>query len=530
MKFFNTAGPVDCDIHYCISPLERLGLDDILMLIAQRKYFVLHAPRQTGKTSCLLALMKYLNEAGQYRALYANVEGAQAMREDVAPAMRLIVQTIALRAQAMLGDPDAKPLSDSILAATEPGGALEAFLTAWCQQSDKPTILFLDEVDSLVGDTLISLLRQVRAGYDKRPDLFPQSIILCGVRDVRDYRIHSDTEKAIITGGSAYNIKAKSLRLGDLSRDEMERLYAQHTAETGQAFTADALDAAWEISCGQPWVVNALAYEACFEMKENRDRSRVIAGETMRQAKEELVLRRETHLDQLADKLREPRVRRVIQPILEGDTLDETALGDDLQYVLDLGLIRRGQEGPQIANGIYREVIPRELTYITQLNFEATFRQAWYVRPDGRLDMVKLLGAFQEFFREHSEHWVERFDYKEAGPHLLLQAFLQRIVNGGGRVEREYGLGRRRTDLLVVWPVVTTGEVQKAVVELKVLHESLERTTREGLAQTVEYVDRCGAEEAHLVIFDRTPGKPWEEKLFRREETHAGRAITVWGM
>jgi hypothetical protein len=196
--------------------------------------------------------------------------------------------------------------------------------------------------------------------------------------------------------------------------------------------------------------------------------------------------------------------------------------------VIDLGLIRRGEVGLQIANLIYREVIPRELSFIVQLDFESTFQPIWYVLPDGRLDMSKLLAAFQEFFREHSEHWVERFDYKEAGPQLLLQAFLQRIVNQGGRVEREYGLGRRRTDLLVIWSY--PGGVQKTVIETKVLYRSLERTLSEGLTQTWAYMDRCGSPEGHLVIFDRTGGKPWEEKIFRRTETYQGTPITVWGM
>jgi hypothetical protein len=123
---------------------------------------------------------------------------------------------------------------------------------------------------------------------------------------------------------------------------------------------------------------------------------------------------------------------------------------------------------------------------------------------------------------------VERFEYKEAGPHLLLQAFLQRIVNSGGRVEREYGLGRKRTDLLVIWPY--PGGVQKVVIELKILYGSLEKTLAEGLEQTWAYLDRSGAEEGHLVIFDREPGKSWEEKIFRREEAYRGRGITVWGM
>jgi len=308
----------------------------------------------------------------------------------------------------------------------------------------------------------------------------------------------------------------------------VERLLLQHTAETGQAFEPDALATVWHLTQGQPWLVNALAYETTFTMRAGRDRSRPITAEMIQQAKENLILRGETHLDQLTDKLREPRVRRVIEALLIGrDALVELP-DDDLQYVADLGLIRR-KPNVTISNPIYREIIPRALTSVTQdVIVQDT---AWYVRPDGRLDLSKLLAAFQQFFREHSESWVERFDYKEAGPQLLLQAFLQRIVNGGGRVEREYGLGRKRTDLLVLWPLGDDmRQAQRGVIELKVLYKSLAATLAEGVAQTWAYADRCGAQEAHLVIFDRTPGKPWEEKIFRREEVFQDRLIAVWGM
>ena len=154
---------------------------------------------------------------------------------------------------------------------------------------------------------------------------------------------------------------------------------------------------------------------------------------------------------------------------------------------------------------------------------------AWYVHADDRLDMVKLLSAFQTFFREHSEHWVRHFEYQEAGPQLLLQAFLQRIVNSGGRIEREYGLGRMRTDLLIVWP---QGErTRQFVIECKVLHKSLEQTIAEGLAQTAEYMDRCAAEAGHLVIFDRRAGRRWEDKVFREcRMSDRGVEIDLWGM
>jgi len=503
MRFFNTAGPVNMKDHYCLSPLERFDLDEILFLIEQKKYFVLHAPRQTGKTTCLLAMMDYLNKEDKYRCLYFNVEIAQAAREDVKEGMRAILNQMASWARTSLGDRFVKEIWPEVLEESGENAALGEVLTLWVEQSPKPLVLLIDEIDALVGDTLISVLRQLRAGYTQRPALF-------------------------ITGGSAFNIKAKSLRLGDFSKEEVFALFRQHTEETGQAFDYEALDLVWYLTQGQPWLSNALGYEVCFETKEARNRSAPITVEMIEQAKENIILRRETHIDQLVDKLQEERVRRVISPILRGDSLDRMVSQDDIQYVLDLGLVSRTEEGLQVSNRIYREIIPRELSFITQLNLESTIRPAWYVGPDGRLDMESLLSAFQEFFREHSEHWVERFQYKEAGPQLLLQAFLQRIVNTGGRVEREYGLGRMRTDLLVVWRY--DGGIQKFVIELKILHKSLERTVAEGLEQTSAYMDRCGADEGHLVIFDRSKEKNWDEKIFQREEEYQGRMIKVWGM
>lgn len=527
MRFFNTAGPVDPGKHYCLPPLDRLALDEVLPLIEQEKYFVLHAPRQTGKTSCLLALMAHLNGSGHYRCVYCNVEGGQAARENVAAAMQAILSELVSRAELYLQDDWLRGLWKTVLVESGPYAALNEILTRWAVHSAQPLVLLIDEIDALIGDTLISVLRQLRSGYDKRPAAFPQSIILCGVRDVRDYRIHSSTEQAVITGGSAFNIKAKSLRLGDFNQEEMAALYGQHTIETGQVFQPEALDCLWNLSQGQPWLVNALGYETCFEMKAGRDRSQPITAALVEEAKENLILRRQTHLDQLADKLREDRVKRVIEPLLAGDDLAESFRPDDVGYLVDLGLIKQEFGQPiRIANPIYQEVIPRELGWDIQSGMSQ--QTAWYVNSTGRLELSKLLTAFQAFFREHSEHWVERFQYREAGPQLLLQAFLQRIVNGGGRIEREYGLGRMRTDLLILWN--HAGGVQKAVIELKLLHKSLAKTLEIGLEQTLAYLDRCGAEEGHLVVFDRTPGKPWDDKLFQLQETVRGREIQVWGM
>ncbi|MCG5526670.1 ATP-binding protein, partial [Ectothiorhodospira haloalkaliphila] len=154
---------------------------------------------------------------------------------------------------------------------------------------------------------------------------------------------------------------------------------------------------------------------------------------------------------QLTDKLREPRVQGVMRALLSGQDEDLQGISpDDQQYVEDLGLIETRPQ-VRISNRIYREVIPRDLTWIMQTRIPNQ-EQEWYVTSVGHLDMRKLLRAFQQFFREQADAWLERFDYKEAGPQLLMQAFLQRIVNGGGRISREYGLGRKRTDLFIEWP------------------------------------------------------------------------------
>ena len=527
MRFFNTAGPVKPEIHYCIPPLERFSLTDVMLLIAQQKYFVLHAPRQVGKTSYLLALVEHLNRTGGYRAAYCNFEIGQSARNDVEAAMPALLGAVASGAEIYANDSFPRSIRQQCWQDEGPHGALTALLMRWTQQSDKPLVLMIDEIDALVGDTLIAVLRQLRAGYTQRPEAFPQSIILCGVRDVRDYRIHTGDGKEIITGGSAFNIKAESLRMGDFDKTEVFSLLRQHTAETGQEFTAEALELVWQLSLGQPWLVNALGYEACFRIVEGRDRSQPITAVLIEQAKENLILRRETHLDQLTDKLREARVRRVVEPILSVTDEPVQLRPEDVEYVVDLGLIRRAPNGGlTIANPIYQEVIPRELAYGTQMGISQ--EGIWYVQPDGRLDMDRLLAAFQQFFRENSEAWLERFDYKEAGPQILMQAFLQRIVNGGGFIGREYALGRRRTDLLVRWQI--PGGEQRVAIELKVSQGDVERTIAAGLPQTWEYMDKCGAEAGHLVIFDRTPGKTWEEKIFRRVVEYQGAPIRVWGM
>ena len=542
MRFFNTEGPVRPDDHYGIPPLDRMDVDGLLGLIRAKRYFVLHAPRQTGKTSALITLRDLLNSGavGDFRCVDVDVEVAQVARDDVARGMRAILGILAENARE-LGDDYPGSVWQDVLASMGPEGALNVLLARWCQANPTPMVLLVDEIDSLVGDTLLSVLRQLRAGYQRRPEAFPQSVVLCGVRDIRDYRIRSSTGE-VIAGGSPFNVAAKSLRMGDFTEAETRALMAQHTEETGQRFSEAAVDSVWTQTCGQPWLVNALCAGACFDNKAGRDRSRAIEVDDVYAAREELILARRTHLDQLAHKLEEERVRRVVEPMLSGGEARHHAR--DLEYLRDLGLLAPDSP-PRIANPIYREVVPRELGYVLQDSLDIHTR--WYVDGDGRLNMTKLLSAFGTFFGEHAEHWLAQLGaYREAAPQLILQSYLHRVVNGGGRIEREYGLGRGRTDLLVLWPR-EAGQPsdlwERFVVECKVLRDtdrkSLARTVECGVKQTLGYMARCGAEEGHLVVMDRRSeerrrGEGAEERRDGEGEADGGgrrrnvRGVVVW--
>lgn len=520
MKFFNTEGPIRPDKHYFIP--HRLNWSEVFNLIEREKYFVLHAPRQSGKTTAIQETTRQLNAEGKYHAVYLNIESAQPARNNAKEALITIIESLRYAIEEYLGDEE-KTVAyfDEIVRQEAPPtlNALKLALTFWAKHSSKPIVLFIDEIDSLIGDSLLSVLRQIRSGYIDRPMSFPQSICLIGLRDVRDYKVWSEESGMYVSTSSPFNIKAKSLLLSNFTPEEVSELFGQHTKETGQVFETEAIDYAYYLTQGQPWLVNALAYEACFS--DVKDTSIPITKAVIDRAKNTLIKRRDTHLDSLIDKLRESRVRPIIDAIINSDTDTIDLDTDSVQYVRDLGLIKLHRM--EIANPIYQEIIPRELTQLTSEGLAERFViRPGYIHNDGTLDMTVLLEAFGEFYRENAAIWLEKFDYKESGPHLLLMAFLQRIINGGGTIWREYALGRGRVDLLIRW------QKQRIVLELKVKRHK--NTLNEGLEQTAKYMDVSHATEGHLLIFDRSIDTSWDQKFSHCSNTYHNHLIHVWTM
>jgi hypothetical protein len=468
-------------------------------LIDEGLYFVVHAPRQTGKTTTLKMLADELDGAGGRVALYVSCEAATVAGEDYGAAETQLLHVIR-KASNTRGYPESwLPPASWPLA---PAG-LQLFdgLSTWATQCPVPIVLLFDEIDTLVGRSLISVLRQLRQGFDQRPEGFPAAVVLCGLRDVRDYKAASGGDPSRIGGPSPFNIAVESLRMSDFSRDEVAILYDQHTAETGQEFTTEAIDRVFAYTAGQPWLVNALAREITVNMGVRPPTP--IIGRYVDEAKERLIAARTTHLDSLAAKLAEPRVRRVMEPLLSGG-LPETSdveYEDDLTYVRDLGLIGMGR--------------PRS-----------------FLMPDGRIDLDKLLREFVAFWREQGELMSTGKGYEEAGAQLVLLGYLYRVVNGGGWVDSEYGLGRRRVDVLIRKPYTGADgrpAVQREALELKVWADGDRDPVDAGLDQLDSYLASLGLETGVLVIFDRRRhAAPVAERgVFTGEVTAEGRKVVL---
>lgn len=487
-KWFNTAGPCQPDIHYMLSPLARLP--QLEQLIAQRGYFVIHAPRQTGKTTAMLALAQRLTASGNYTAILLSAEVGAAFPNNPGAAEQAILDAWQDDASFWLPpnlQPPAWPVS-------KPGRQIGAALSAWARQSPRPLVVFIDEIDALQDATLISILRQLRNGYPKRPSHFPHALALIGVRDVRDYKVASGGGNRLNTA-SPFNIKIESLTLNNFTQAEVAELYSQHTAATGQVFNPEALQRAFDLTQGQPWLINALARQMVEVLVP--DSKNVVEVGHVNAAKEILIQRQDTHLDSLASILREDRVRAVIEPMLAGQELGDIP-NDDRQFLVDLGLVVRPREGGLApANPIYREVLPRVLASGTQDSLPV-IRPSW-LTPEGMLDPEQLLQAFLSFWRQHGQPLLKSAPYHEIAPHLVMMAFLHRVVNGGGSLEREYAIGSDRMDLCLRY-----GEAILAM-ELKVWREGRPDPLTKGLEQLEGYLAGLGIETGWLVIFDQRP-------------------------
>jgi hypothetical protein len=537
-------------------------------------YFVLHAPRQSGKTTFLKSQVDKINSEGVYYALYCTLELIQG-ESDVSRAMDWITSVIKL-ALSVSNVEELTLLTNTFDTFTrnEPPIKIIYLFNSICSSLTKDLVVFFDEADCLAEGPLITFLRQIRVGYNNRQDgkktKFPRSMALVGMRDIRDYlsRIRPEAESHGVA--SPFNIKKDSLTLANFSLREIEVLYRQHAEATEfrQTFLDSALDRAWHWSEGQPWLVNALANEAVVKILK-KDYQTPVTGAHIDQAAENLIQRRDVHIDSLLERLKEPRVYRIMDSVFAGTVSSGLDHSDDRKYCLDLGLVVSDGNGClRPANSLYKEVMSRVITDQIQSAMDKLIDdrngfQAW-TEGEGaemRLKMNTLLEEFQKFWRQHSLSFplrVKQLDklnsesliselnlqdsfeenitnlktvilrirhllehkYDEAAYSFILMSFLQRLVNGGALVLREYAQGRRSVDLCIIF------NKRKYFLEMKIKGQ---KKLEDSLDQLAGYLNAAQEKEGWLVIFDPARNENWDKKLYYRQEIFNNIIIHIFG-
>ncbi|MBO0802916.1 MAG: ATP-binding protein [Nocardiopsaceae bacterium] len=521
MRYFNTQGECRPADHYMLPAAARLP--DARLWVRRQEYFLIHAPRQSGKTTSLTALASELTAEGEHVAVRFSCESGEPGPDDIGLTELRVLDAIRDEV-AGRGFPEEWLPPDPWPAAV-PGRLIVKGLRAWALKCPLPLVLFFDEIDALAVNSLNSVLRQIRDGYSGRPHAFPSSIAVCGMRHLRDYKLAAGGTAPVRSGrGSPFN-NAVTYRLANFTVPEVAALYAQHTAETGQEFTPDAIDLAYDSTQGQPWLVNAIGAEITDKMR--LPVSETITAAHVESATERLIEARAVHLDSLAARLVEPRVRKIIEPIVAGTFpgVADSVYNDDLSYVRDLGLV--APDDPiRIANPVYREVIARVLG--DGLTGLFTADPYSLTLPDGRLDVPRMLEEFTGFWLENGEWMTRGTGYNEAGAQIVFMAFLQRMINGDGFVDREFGIGTGRADLLVRRPY-GNGEVQREAFELKVWWTGKPDPLEEALPQFDKYLARLRLGAGTLIIFDRreNPAPVAERSGTEALTSPAGHAITL---
>ena len=514
MRTFTTEGPCDPARHYHLPAAPRFA--EGLGLVDEGAYFLVRAPRRTGKTTTLRALAAALTASGRYAALLSSAEIGEPLGDDLARAEGALLASIRLSAEHDL--PTAlrpPPFPDSA-----EGTRIWTALSSWARVCPRPLVLFFDGADALHGAALRTVLRQLEAGFPHRPAAFPWSIALAGARDFRldPFSAGDEPLRPGLTG--PFTIASFPEALPRFTEPEIRAFYAQHTLETGQPFDDGAIAAACAATAGHPFLVQALGRELVARVPHPAS----IEASHVQSAKRHLVDRRTTPIDALAARLADPRVRRVVEPLLAGTALVAKAGEDDIRLARDLGLLAE-DDPARVEGDIHRALVPRLLAQGTARAIADD--PARFYKTDGALDVEALLHAFVVFYTTHARHLVAEAAYEGVAPELIFLGYLYRMVEPRGWVDVRWGGSHGRIDVTLRVPLSGGDEQHEAFILIsRRKGETGAKARAVGFLEDV--LDAEGLTRGTVVVFDRRGKRAAGERVKLEETTTAkGRAARV---
>jgi hypothetical protein len=531
VKKFNTVGVCIPAEHYMLPVLSRIPeFDD---MIEGKYYFIVHAPRQSGKTTFLQTQTEKINSEGKYYAINCSLAALRDIN-DKDEGISVVVDLInrSLFASTVKTLKDKAFFYDNLPGMHGYAIKISILLTRLCEDLDKALIVFFDEADCLSGRVLIPFLAQIRDSYLTRHipgNKFPLSMALVGMRDIRDYLIEAGSDGKSTSVASPFNIKKDALTLPNFTQNDIKSLYQQHTDASGQIFEPEALKRTWYWTEGQPWLVNALALEAVVEILKT-DYKIPITANIIDESAERLIKRKDTHIDSLMERLKEPRVIKVMDAVFAGTYSLASPMSDDRRYCLDLGLVEEYHKyNLRPTNPIYAEAMSGAITDEIQYALRASLEKlvANLKWTDGQMLLITdLLKEFQNYWCKHSDSFQKLLSdciankLDDATYAFILLTFLQRVVKSDAKVDCEYAEGRGAMGICV------TFNKRGYIIEVKLKGEDPVDDWKKQFAGCLE---KNSEREGWLVIFERNGNISWKNKLSWETIEYAGKTIHIVG-
>ncbi len=491
MRYFNTHGPVNVQEHYVV-PRQEL-VDQLIAQIEQGSYFTIFAPRQMGKTTLLRNLEDIVAYKHDYIPIILNFEVYESA--SVADFLTSVGNEILrkLGVALRLENDERAALTQERQPARELTEIIQLrdlFTDLGTLLPDKRIIFLVDEFDGTPQPAISGLLQAWRHLYlTQSPPRTIHSVVLIGLQNIATLNLGRS---------SPFNI-AKQLRLENFSSAQVDDLLSQYTAETGQPFTAEAIEALYQLTAGHPFLVNRLAAIVTEEIA--TDRNTPVTGADIDRAQRKLVRETNYNFETLGRHAREHAEE--VLAILFGRMVPFNLNIPLISTLYMQGIISESPtESCQIANPIYRQVL---IAYLRPLNFGLQgdllangfdFRK---LVTAGGLDLKAILSNFRQFVeRRGKEAFKVSPMPQEATGQYMLMAYLDSVLRQiGGVVYTEVPSGDGRLDLIVIF------QEHRYIIETKIWRGAA--YFDRGIEQMHQYLASEGMVEGYYVIFNARP-------------------------
>lgn len=519
---FNTVGACHPEQHYVLEARERLP--QIKSLVAEAGCFWVYGPRQTGKTTTMQLWAIELAKRGKYAAIVVSAASLARERDDKGADHDAIAEDAFLYElrEAAYGLPvECQPPDWGYQVA---GQRIRSALATWADACPRSLVIFIDDVDGLGERSLTCLLHQLASGFNQRPRPFPQAIALLGLQDINAISVDS----ALETPGSIFHrMRTATLALQSFTLEEVANVYQKHTNATGQLFTLEAVDRAFELTQGQPWLVNAIAQYAIDHTEAPIEPHHIEAAAT------DLLRHQSLHhtlpLDHLSARLRQ------FQPILEFVLADQIVLNPTIQQVqavVATGLCRFDAAGGLVmANPLYHEVILHQLA-MPAIAAIGPLDPLW-LNVDGTVNIKQVWDAWVTVWQAHSDALMQTVIYGAIAPYVAVMAFFHRLTAPNGSLKATYGF--KKQSMTLTMQMITPSQSVDIMVQVMVWTEGQPNPMDRGLAQLEQRMrqtsnssaDQSAASHVSLMIIDQRRDRPSAQERTRLDSVTTSTGLSV---